>query len=229
MTHKAMHAAVAALSLVLALGVVSTGHAANISFTGNFTQDDDVQFFNFSVGAPSLITLRSWSYAGGTNAAGQAIARGGFDTILALFNQGSGALISQNDDGGALVSADALTGANFDTFLQTNLSPGNYLVSVQQYDNFANGPNVSNGFTRQGQGNFTPGLTNATDCAANQFIDVTGVLGGHCRDSHWAFDILNVENATEIPLNPVPEPATLILLGSSLAFGVSAVRRRRRR
>ena len=215
-------------AVLLVLGVASHASAANISFTGNFTADDNVQAFNFSLGAPSLVTLRAWSYAGGTNAAGQAIPRGGFDTILALFNQSTGALIDQNDDGGCgSVSADALTGRCWDTFLQTSLSAGNYQVSVQEYDNFANGPNLSDGFQRQGQGNFTLGLTGATDCPANQFIDVSGSSPGRCRDSHWAFDILNVDAATEVPPSAVPEPATLVLLGSSLAFGAFTARRRR--
>lgn len=225
MSHKIV-SAVAALLLLL-LGS-SNGYALNISFTGSFTQDDNVQFFNFNVGAPSLVTLRAWSYAGGTNAAGQVIPRGGFDTILALFNQNTGALIGQNDDGGCgNVSADALTGRCWDTFLQTNLLAGSYQVSIQEFNNFANGPNVSDGFPRQGQGNFTPAFTGATECPSGQFIDVSGVTSGRCRDGHWAFDILNVESAADVPTSPVPEPVTLVLLGSSLAFGAFAARRRR--
>ena len=64
----------------------SGSNAADFSFTGNFNLDNDVQLFNFSVGAPSTVTLRTWSYAGGINAAGQTIARGGFDPIQAVFN-----------------------------------------------------------------------------------------------------------------------------------------------
>ena len=56
--------------------------ATNLSFTGTFTHDDNVQLFTFVVGAPSTVTLRTWSYAGGVNAAGATIARGGFDPIL---------------------------------------------------------------------------------------------------------------------------------------------------
>jgi hypothetical protein len=76
------------LAALAAMVLVSTpAAAADFSFTGNFTQDDNVQLFNFVVGAPSSVTLRTWSYAGGTNAAGTTIARGGFDPILALFRQ----------------------------------------------------------------------------------------------------------------------------------------------
>jgi hypothetical protein len=71
--------------------------AADFSFMGNFTEDDEVQLFNFTVGSTSDVTLRSYSYAGGINAAGQTIARGGFDPILALFNS-SGLRIGEQDD-----------------------------------------------------------------------------------------------------------------------------------
>src|SRR5215510_14265065 len=101
--------------VVFAFVAVPVATADNFSFTGTFTQDDNVQLFNFSIGAPSSgVILRTWSYAGGVNAAGATIARGGFDPILALFNATTGALIGQNDDGGGLVPADSGTGATFD-------------------------------------------------------------------------------------------------------------------
>lgn len=205
---------------LLALGLSAPAGAANFSFTGSFTQDDDVQLFTFVVGASSNVTLRTWSYAGGTNAAGSLIARGGFDPILALFD-GGGVLIDQNDDGGCgLVSADSGTGRCWDTFFSAVLPVGSYTVSVMEYDNFAIGPNLSNGFAHDGDGNFTAGFGN---CATNQFIDVSNVPVAECRDSHWAFDILNVEHADE---TAVPEPATATLLGLGLAGLWSRSRKR---
>src|SRR5262245_47769873 len=105
-------------SLVITLFIlaqVSVAQADNFSFTGSFTQDDNVQLFNFTVGALSTVTLRTWSYAGGNNSAGNAISRGGFDPILALFNATTGALIGQNDDGSG-VPTD-ITGVAYDTLL----------------------------------------------------------------------------------------------------------------
>src|SRR5688572_11867502 len=89
------------LAAVFAVAVGGTGaaQAANFSFTGNLSDPNQELLFNFDVGVASTVTLRTYSYAGGTNAAGQVIPGGGFDPILALFNS-SGLLINQNDDGG---------------------------------------------------------------------------------------------------------------------------------
>lgn len=189
------------LASAAALAGSTAANAADFSFTGNFTNANDVQLFNFVVGANSTVTLRTWSYAGGTNAAGANIARGGFDPILALFDA-AGNIINQNDDGGGNVAADSVTGARYDTYLSSVLGAGTYTVSVMAYSNFANGPNLSNGFS--GGGSFT---------------DATG----NRRDTHWAFDVLNVNAAVQ---GGVPEPATWAMM--LVGFGVvgSAMRRR---
>jgi hypothetical protein len=77
-----------------------SANAADFSFTGNLKDDNEVQEFNFTVAeAAADVTLRTWSYAGGTNAQKTVIERGGFDPIVSLFNGSTGAQISQNDDG----------------------------------------------------------------------------------------------------------------------------------
>ena len=201
------------LIAVLALSVSSVVcRADNFSFTGNFTGINDVQLFTFTVGATSNVTLVSYGYAGGTNSAGTVIAEGGFDPILALF-QGTGpsaVYVGQNDDGGSSVPADSVTGAHYDTYLNlTGLTAGEYTVSIQDYSNFANGPTLGDGFSGGA-------LTGGT------FRDATG----HDRNGNWAFDVLGVESASTPPTSPVPEPSSIVLLGTGLAGLVTAVRRR---
>jgi hypothetical protein len=130
---------------------------------------------------------------------GTVISNGGFDPILALFDS-NGQLVIQNDDGGSSVLGDPNTGYHFDTFLQSILQPGTYTVSVMAFSNFANGPNLSDGFENDGSFNG--------------------------RNGNWAFDILGVSEASEV--GAVPEPSTwaMMLIGFG-AIGF-AVRRQKR-
>lgn len=200
---------VASASLALAGGA----QAASLSFTGTFAKDDDVQLFNFTVATTSMVTLVSWSYAGGVNAAGATIPEGGFDPILTLF-AADGTFIARNDDGGdgdpvgsCPVAASAVTQAEFDTCFESQLDPGNYIVAVQQFDNFSLG-DLSDGFTRAGGPNFTArfGCTNGQFCDVAQLVtDENGdpISGtSFSRTNAWAFDIVNVDEATVVPLPP---------------------------
>ena len=176
--------------------VAAPASAADFSFTGSFDDPNDVQLFNFTVGSSSTVTLRTYSYAGGTNAAGALIAGGNFDPILALFDS-AGAFLLQNDDGGGNVPADPITGNHYDTFLSTTLGAGTYTVSVMAYSNFANGPNLSDGFQN------------------------TGSFSGRGQD--WAFDVLNVDTA----VTPgIPEPATWAMMIGGFGLAGAAIRRR---
>lgn len=197
------------LGAVALIFASTSAFAANFSFTGNLANDDEVQFFNFTVSSQSTVTLRTWSYAGGTNAAGNLIGSGGFDPILALFNS-SGTLIGQNDDDqDGVVPADPTTSARFDTYLQTSLAAGSYTVAVSQFANFAIGPTLADGFSGSNTTNFR---------------DATGAL----RTSAWAFDVLNVDQATLPPTNGVPDSGSSVMLALLAAGSLAALRHARR-
>lgn len=176
---------------------------------GTLTTDDEVQTFTFAVGDPvNHLMLRSWSYAGGINGAGDVIPAGGFDIILSLFDA-AGNLLGSADDGASEV--DPVTGSSFDALFFITVGPGTYTVAVSEFNNFANGPTFADGFSRAGDGDFT-GVDYGPGTGA--FFDVNHAQ----RDGHWAADVINT-----------PEPSGLVLLGTGALtlFGLGQLRRKR--
>jgi hypothetical protein len=188
--------------------------ATNITLQGNFTADDNVQLFSVSIAAPAAVDIRSYGYAGGTTSTGTVVPRGGFDTILTLFNA-SGIFIDDNDDG-AGAAVDPITGQAADARITANLAAGSYIVALTQYDNFSIG-NLADGFGETGNPNFTtdPGFGSGGACPGNMFRDISGTAG-RCRTANWALDFVNVASVT--PVASTPEPSALLLAGFGLAL-----------
>jgi hypothetical protein len=190
--------------------------ASSFSYTGSFVTDDQIQEFLFSLSATSTVTTVTYSYAGGTNQAGATIPDGGFDPWLAIFNS-SGALIASNDDGSCgQVPSDPVTGACFDSFISQSLTAGSYTLVLSQSDNSPAGGNLTDGYTRTGQTDFTSSF----GCSNGEFCD----LNADNRTANWAVDIDNVTSSS-LPGGGAPEPATFLLLGGGFA-GILVLRRR---
>jgi hypothetical protein len=204
-------------ALLLAVAAAPPAQCSSFSFTGTFNRDDNVRLFGFTLSTPSTVTLETWSYGGGTDAAGQVIPRGGFSTVLSVFS-GSGSLIGYQINGGCPPqNIDSTTLLCGDTVLkESNLAVGNYLVAVTEDINIPNGLNLSSGFFEDGMGNFS----GPAFCAsAGSFKD----FGCNQRTGNFELDILGANTAT-----PVPEPAAFVLAGCGLLAIFEVIRHKRR-
>jgi hypothetical protein len=233
-------------AIVAAAAVAPAAVAGTFSFHGTFTNDTDVQFFSFTLAQDTAnVALRTFSYGGGVNGAGQTILSGGFDTHLSLF-QSDGTGMNPGGIGpcaGTPLTADPVTGICGDVYYPTTLSfpggiwsAGTYTVALSLDANPAVG-NLSDGF-----------FTNAVLMlpSPSNFTCQEGPLGfqgnppslplgspfcdsvsspTRLRTGNWALDIINVDSATE--QHSTPEPFTTAQLAIGLT-ALGALWRRRR-
>ncbi len=165
------------------LALLNVSGALCASYQGSFTHDDDAVFFTLSVSG--YFSARTWSFAGGVNGNGDAIAPGGFAPVLSLFDP-SGVLIGLDHAGGVGSCAprafDLTTNFCWDAFLEfSNLTPGEYILVLTEDDNIPLGPTLADGFLEQGFGDFTTGLSG--------FPGPFRLINGEQRDGHWALDV----------------------------------------
>lgn len=196
--------------MLLALGVSAGAQAAVLSFNSAthsaFTRDDDIFVASFSLATSGAVSLRSFSWGGGSNGQGELIAAGGFAPVLNLFGSAGSVHLGQAQPNGNFLcsgpASNASAGEVNDVCLDfASLSAGSYIVTLTQYDNLFSGTDFNlDPFDREGQGDFTGG----------PFIH-PGLLGPVQRNGEWAFDV-------SIPDMSVPLPGTTALTGLGLAL-----------
>lgn len=193
------------LFLVCGLSLGAT-HAIAQSYTGVFSQDDEQAAIVFNVAMAGNVTLQTWSFGGGINAAGDTIAAGGFAPVVSLFDAAEELIgIART---GVAGNPDPVTGFRWDVAWAGVLNAGNYRAVLTQDGNSPFGPFLSDGFQQDGQGNYTdPAILGA----AGSFI----LVDGSQRTGHWALDVAT----------PVPEPETwgMLLVGLGI-LGLAALR-----
>ena len=202
----------------------ATARASSLSFVGTFTDPTDIFTASFSLSASSAVSIQTWGFGGGTNAAGTVIPAGGFDPLIALFSGIDSSATILADITGPVFSADIFPG------YEGSCPPGQVAV-------IAGSPLCGDAtlhFLDLPAGDYTLLLTyapyipfavfDASALLGDGFFDLTGGVFQTCvtdpdfacvdRTGDFAVDVL-VTSA-------VPEPGTLMLL----AGGVLAVGRR---
>jgi uncharacterized protein (TIGR03437 family) len=191
-THVSMRSGIPLLLISVILG--GRLAAADFSYTGVFSKDDEQRRFNFTLSKPGSVTIRTLGYAGGVNKAGTVVPRGGFDPTLSLFDS-AGALVAINRDGGcAKVAQDLVTSFCWDAYLEAQLPAGAWQLVLTQSENLPNGPNLADQFVYDGSGNFT---ANPEGVASAGFWD----FFPDRRTGAWAVDIEGVDPSAT-PDNP---------------------------
>jgi hypothetical protein len=233
--------------LALCAGVT---RANTFSFTGTLATPESVQSYALDLSTSENVTLQTYGFGGGTNAAGTPIAPGGTDPFVAIFSGvGPSATIvtdaSLNPFGTSLdvtnyLSFSGCPLANAPTIggsaqcgdvamTLNSLAAGFYTVVLSDGEYQANAifdnGTLGEGFVDFTGANATPPAPqfcniaiNGVACPAN-FPTPTNPLG----NGAFALDILTSGSAQ---VNPVPEPGTLLLLGTGL-LGVAGLRKRR--
>jgi hypothetical protein len=135
------------LTIAMILGITATtavvaltsapAQAANLSFVGNLDDENDIKSFFFTVDAPATVNFVSYGVDGGTNAAGNSIASGGFPSTITLFDP-TDLWLEDRDSG--------LADFNFDL----NLAPGTYRAVISAFRFSTPGTNFADGFTTPG-------------------------------------------------------------------------------
>lgn len=218
-------------TLACVLMLCSASFAAGFSFTGNFIDDNDLQYFNVTMGADGVLTIQTFGYAGGLNQAGNVISAGGFAPALSVFDS-TGTLIANDNVGGTVPfcngrGIDPVTGSCYDAIVFDSasvplfLTAGTYTVVLSQQGNISFGF-LADGFTYDPANLNDPAFTgNIYGQPGEKFVDPFGI---DLRTSAWAVDFVSDELRS---VSAVPEPGTisLLLLG---AVGLAAVRSSRR-
>jgi hypothetical protein len=201
---------------LLLLVSASLASAGAFSYTGTFTQDDDVSYMSFLMTAYGSVTIQSWGFGGGTNAAGVVIPSGGFASVLTLISPDDSVYSDSGSGGCGGCNVDPVFGGTSDAYINLLLDPGLYRVAITELDNGPAGAAWSDGLTRAGQGNFTEAFGYVGGPSAPFVL----MDDGSKRTGAWAVDI-----SGDYAEAAVPEPASLALAALGLALLLAPRRR----
>jgi hypothetical protein len=204
--------------------------ADTVSYTGTLVNPEDSFATTVSVAGGGSVTLQTYGFGGGVNAAGTAIAPGGFDPFVGLFS----------GTGDSAVFVDGTSD------ILTNYTPGCPPAGTVTIGSFPGQcGDVALSFSGLAAGTYTVLLTDAAYLPAavfegspaflgDGFIDLTGGVFQTCVDenncntdtSNWALDVTVGSGSTTPPA--VPEPPSVELAALGMVFVACWMYRRNR-
>ena len=195
-----------------------TCEADTMSQTGILASPEDTVLIPIVLTSAEDVTLQTYGFGGGVNAASMPIAPGGFDPFVGLFS-GTG-------DGAVFV--------NGTSDILTNYTPGCPPAGTVMLGGSATCGDVNMQFTGLAAGTYTVLLSDGEYIPFATFEGPGGVLGdgfvdftagvfqtcdtnGDCNDdtANWALDITTSAGTTP---PPVPEPPSVQLVGLATAL-----------
>jgi len=220
--------------VLLAMALAAAPGAADItlSFTGTLASPDTIAEFMIVLPVAGTVTLQTYGFGGGTNAANKVIPPGGTDPFLAIFS-GTGSTATIVTDASANPYGTSLDITNYASFvgcgpagapviggspvcgditMSPTLGAGIYTIVLSDGQNFANAifdnGTLDEGFTDLTGGNFCNLSINGVDCP-----NTSGA---------YALDVTAPDGTTV-----VPEPSAAALLGTVItALGITYAQRR---
>jgi hypothetical protein len=201
---------------ILAICLLVTGgaFADTVSYTGTLASPEDTWETNVTLSGAGTLTLQTWTFGGGTNAAGTAIPSGGFDPFVGVFDS-SGDLIQGTSDGltnyagfsgcppAGLVAIGSVPGNCGDITLSLPLAAGTYTVLLSDAEYI---PNAI--FDSPSYGDLSEGFTDLTGGAFQTCADLND-----CNNdsANWALDV-----TTPTRVTATPEPGSLAVCALGL-------------
>jgi hypothetical protein len=218
------------LFAVLILLFAATAAADTTSYTGVLANSTDTYTLTFSLATAENVTVQTWGFGGGTNAAGKMIATGGFDPFIGFFSgSGSSASILTDALGNPYGTSDALS--NFTSFAgcppagtvdiggavcgdvttSLALATGTYTLLLSDGLYIPNAV-FDNGTLGEGFSDFTAGTFQTCNTEASGASVCANDTGS------WAFDLTTKAVSTS-------EPGSILLLALGLTVLTVAARR----
>jgi hypothetical protein len=139
--------------MMMGLLTIGQANATTLNYSGALSGDDQDQLYSYTLASSSPVIFQTNSYA-----------TGGFVPVISLFSSTGMEIASDGGDEtcSAGMSAAPATGRCNDAYLLQDLAAGSYTIAVTEFYNVPVGPNLSDGFLMQGQGNFTGATCGAT-------------------------------------------------------------------